>query len=379
MPPLTLARAAVRAHRNRDRAYEEAEAAISRYFGVGVAELTDSGTSALVMALRLASADAPVAMPGYACIDLIAAARYAGVPVVLYDLDPRTLAPVLESLAEALQRGARSAVVVHLFGYPVDIAAVRVLTNAHGAVLIEDAAQGMGGSIAGTPLGAHGDLGVLSFGRGKGANAAGGGALLANPEWRDKARRSSAALGSTGADWQSLAAAGAQWVLGRPSLYFLPLALPALRLGEMIYKPAHAPRRMAPTSAALVEGALERGASLAEGRRAVAARLALRFSALDIPVVTARDPATSGALRMPVILPEAMPDPVRLGALRPYPIALADHEAGSGTVLNAKDPLRGCRELARHLYTVPTHSRMSAGDEDRLARWVAGTRAGSRA
>ncbi|HSU97070.1 MAG TPA: DegT/DnrJ/EryC1/StrS family aminotransferase, partial [Gemmatimonadaceae bacterium] len=54
--------------------------------------LTDSGTSALVLALRMfAKPDAPVAMPAYVCVDLIAAARRAGVRVRLFDVDPHTL------------------------------------------------------------------------------------------------------------------------------------------------------------------------------------------------------------------------------------------------------------------------------------------------
>ena len=56
--------------------------------------LTDSGTSALVLALRkILPPGGCVAFPGYACIDLTTAALGAGVRVRLYDIDPTTLSP----------------------------------------------------------------------------------------------------------------------------------------------------------------------------------------------------------------------------------------------------------------------------------------------
>ena len=373
--PLSLARAALRAVLHRDEVQDDASSAIARHFGRGVVALTDSGTSALVMALRIAAAGAPVAMPGYACIDLIAAARFAGMPVMLYDLDPRTLSPDLDSLGDALGLGARSVVVVHLFGYPVELSAVRAVTNAHGAVLIEDAAQGIGGSYAGTPLGAHGDLSVLSFGRGKGANAAGGGALLASPDWTDRARKFALAPGRAGPDWPSLVAGTAQWALGRPSLYAMPLAMPSLRLGEMIFKAAHEPRALSSTSASLVGEALASGAAASTGRRAVAQRLGARVSAAGAGVAHASASGQAGALRLPVLLPAGTPNAPRLGALRPYPIALADHEASVGTVISTSTSPPGCRELARQLFTLPTHEQVEAQDEARLAQWVLERRA----
>src|SRR5690606_32072244 len=50
--------------------------------------LTDSGTSALALALSLAArvGHAPVALPAYGCYDLATAVDAAGVPFTLYDL-----------------------------------------------------------------------------------------------------------------------------------------------------------------------------------------------------------------------------------------------------------------------------------------------------
>ncbi len=143
--------------------------------------LCDSGTSALILALRVASDGAPkplVALPAYGCYDLATAAIAVGADVVLFDLDPETLAPDPVSFARALQRGPCAVVVAYLYGIPFDAAALSRQAAEVGAILIEDAAQGFGASVADTPCGGIGPLSVLSFGRGKGVTGGGGGALL---------------------------------------------------------------------------------------------------------------------------------------------------------------------------------------------------------
>jgi dTDP-4-amino-4,6-dideoxygalactose transaminase len=86
----------------------------ARYEVAGVG-LFDSGTSALVVALRAAvPPGGTVAFPSYSCVDLAAAARFTGVRVRLYDLDPTTLSADLSSLERTLQRGVDAVVAVHL-------------------------------------------------------------------------------------------------------------------------------------------------------------------------------------------------------------------------------------------------------------------------
>ena len=86
--------------------------------------LTDSGTTALGLALLAAKRlrSIPVALPAWSCFDVATAADAADVPVVLYDLDPLTLGPNFVSLERALDRGAKSVVVAHHYGVPVDVA-----------------------------------------------------------------------------------------------------------------------------------------------------------------------------------------------------------------------------------------------------------------
>ncbi|MFI5235116.1 MAG: DegT/DnrJ/EryC1/StrS family aminotransferase, partial [Gemmatimonadales bacterium] len=146
------------------------------------AVLTGSGTQALELAIHAVASPTrttgPVALPAYGCFDIATAAVGARRPLALYDLDPDTLGPDPDSLRRAFACGATSAVVVSLYGLPPEWDAVSRCAADAGATLIEDAAQGAGGSWHGSPLGALAEVSVLSFGRGKGWTGGAGGALL---------------------------------------------------------------------------------------------------------------------------------------------------------------------------------------------------------
>ena len=135
-------------------------------------------------------------------------------------------------------------VVAHLYGVPVDLAAVQALAAEFGALVIEDAAQGSGCEWKGKPAGAHGALGVLSFGRGKGVTGGKGGALLVNDDGPARGRGRAAWKAATGpraprGSFRDLLLLTAQWLFGRPSLYWIPASLPFLGLGETLYKAPH--------------------------------------------------------------------------------------------------------------------------------------------
>lgn len=143
---LAAARVAARRYAGRvDRGNEVVRSALSTRYDARAVALTDSGTAALVLAMRLTAPRGTVALPAYGCVDLIAAAVRARVRVRLYDVDPATLSPDLDSVRQALARGADAVVVAHFYGYPADIPGVRALADAAGARVIEDAAQHAGG------------------------------------------------------------------------------------------------------------------------------------------------------------------------------------------------------------------------------------------
>lgn len=338
--------------------------------------LTDSGTSALRLALTLATSRAGasklVALPAWSCYDLATAADGAGVEVVLYDLDPLTLAPDWASFDAALAKHPAAVVVVHPFGISAPMAVAKQHASLVGALVIEDAAQAIGAEFDGKPAGAHGDLAILSFGRGKGWTGGGGGALLSHAAIDlPRAESLDAAGGSGGVIVKSLI----QWGLGRPSLYGIPSSLPFLGLGQTVYHPPHAPRR--PTAA--MAGILMATQSLLGGevlvRRRNAARLAAAVQGAGAGQVPGAGAATAGWLRLPFLPSDATlarlqrGEGRRLGILPGYPIPLA-RLPGFAERLRHVTAAPGAELLATRLHTIPTHSLLTEGDLHQIERWL---------
>lgn len=361
------------------------QAILREQFGARAVALTDSGTSALVLAIGLvAKPGATVALPAYACVDLIAAVARTGMRARLYDIDPATLSPDLGSLEGALTRGADVVVVAHLYGYPADVPAVRTLAARAGARVIEDAAQQAGGFLGATRLGAFGPLTVLSFGRGKGTSGGRGGALLGMGQADGSTIRAieewAASAGEASAGWGEVGRAAAQWVFGRPSLYVIPAAIPALHLGETIYRPAGEPGPLSRAAAALVGPAL---AAMEQARTARARQVELLMheleDATDFAVVRPIVGGKSGYLRLPVLDTGDRASAPALGVVRSYPRPLASEPALQPLLERGEPEMRGAIEICRTLFTLPTHPFVRDVDRRRIGAWaVPGSRRGAR-
>ena len=351
-----------------DRARARVRERVHAEYGPRDLLLVDSGTTALMLALRAARREAEaagrapiVALPAYGCFDLATAAVGADVRVVLYDLDPATLGPDWPSLERALAHRPAAVVVAHLYGVPVDVARVAERAAAVDAVVVDDAAQGVGASIRGRPVGSLGTLGVLSFGRGKGRTGGGGGALLANDD------RGVALLalvrGDIGASQRGLRAAlllKAQWLLGRPALYWLPASLPFIALGETPYHSPHPASWMADSCAGALAAAWDDSVREIARRRAAAAawRRQAAVKEWSLPESDAGD-AVRGELRLPAVLPpgrQASDVVARLGggAMPGYPLSLAQLPALAERLDDAVD-MPGAAVLAHRLVTLPCH------------------------
>lgn len=331
--------------------------------------LTGSGTEALQWAIRLcieSSGPRPtpiVALPAYSCFDLASAAVGARVQVTLYDLDPQTLTPNLASVERALSEGAAVLVVAPLFGSPIPWAPLEALANAHGALLIEDAAQGGGGMWEGRRLGSFGPLSVLSFGRGKGWTGGGGGALLARgsatARLRDAADRILPARPWGGAFARSIL----QWGFGRPGLYGIPARIPRLGLGDTVYHSPVPPAAISPFSAGLALRTAPRFEAEGRVRRQWGrwwADQVARVSEGDarLEAIVAPAGGDPGYLRFPILVrggAGALGGSRSLGILPGYPIPLSELPELRDRLVGRSPQTPGAVRLARELLTLPTH------------------------
>lgn len=345
-------------------------------YNAGVVVLCGSGTQALQLALgtvRAPSGRPPrVALPAFACFDIVTAAVGIGAGIEFYDVDPHTLGPNPASLARALAWGVDALVVVHLYGIPVDWAGIHDLATTHGTVVIEDAAQGHGGALHSRALGALGATAVLSFGRGKGWTGACGGALLHRGK-RVGEPTPPGAVREIGA----LAGAAAQWALAGPRLYAVPASLPFLGLGETRYHEPRAPEGMTRTAAALLLASDERARSEAGYRRRVGHWYHERLQGLSgVGLVYPPAGAEPGYLRFPIMLEGPARDAAleararKLGIARSYPLTLPKLPAARRLAAHGVHTYPGAERLARGLFTLPTHSRLNDADRDAVLRAI---------
>lgn len=351
----------------------DVESALRERYGCRDALLTDSGTAALILALgKVAGRGKTVALPAYGCIDLTTAVLGAGLRVRLYDIDPATLSPDLDSLRAAMRRGVDAIVVAHLYGYPADMISAAALAAAEGIPMIEDAAQGAGGTLCGALLGSIGDISVLSFGRGKGVTGGSGGALLVRTpalvEWIAQARTDLRA-GSRGA--KAVVSLAAQRVFSHPNLYRLPASVPGLKLGEMVYRPPRAPRAISAASVSVVRWSLADEVRQVTARRARASELLSRIGdASDVAAVRAIPRGEPGFLRLALIDRRGTLQPrADLGAVRGYPLTLAQHRELRPMLLPGETAGAGAELLRDRLFTVPTHYRVGERDLTSIAEW----------
>lgn len=355
------------------------EAALARAYDASRVALVQGGTAALQLAIETAirHRDLPrrVALPAFCCYDVASAAVGADCRIALYDVDPATLQPDPDSLARVMESGVGVVVAVELYGVPLHWEALRALTDEHGAVLIEDAAQGHGGSWRGRPLGSLGDLSVLSFGRGKGWTGGAGGAILLRSGF------ARAALPECPpADPAAGARVGlrylAQWVVGRPGVYRIPRSIPALGLGETLYHEPAPPAAMPSLSAAVALATRDAAEREAELRRSTAHLYEEALRGL-IPFggIPAPEGSEAGYLRYPVRVPDARAVASRgvnqrLGIAPSYPTILADLPVVRARRIAEDEALPGAGQLVRELITLPTHSRLTARERSRVVEVV---------
>ncbi len=157
---------------------------------------TASGTAALHLALRALRIGAGdlVLLPAITFVAPANAVRYSGAAPVFADVDPITWQLDPSQLEEFLsircrrsgadwverESGARlrALIAVHVLGHPAALPELRALADENGLWLIEDAAEALGASCAGAPVGSVGDVACFSFNGNKTVTAGGGGMLV---------------------------------------------------------------------------------------------------------------------------------------------------------------------------------------------------------
>ncbi len=188
----------------------ELEKMLAEYVGrkhcVGVANGTDALQLSL-MVMGVGAGDA-VFTSDFTYFASAGAASILGAVPILVDIDPRTFNISPTALEEAIKRvlsegklTPKVIIPVDLFGLPADYPAIEKIAEKYGLKVLEDAAQGFGGSILGKRACSFGDISTTSFFPAKPLGCYGdGGAIFTDDNEIDARLRSLRAQGKSPVD-----------------------------------------------------------------------------------------------------------------------------------------------------------------------------------
>jgi len=145
---------------------------------------TSNGTTALHVAL-VAAGIGPgdeVLVPNLTFVATANAVFYTGSRPVLVDVDPVTWCMSPTDAACKITPRTKAILPVHLYGVPCDMRGLQELADIHKLLIIEDAAEGLGGDHDGLPLGTLGHAGIFSFFGNKILTTGEGGAVVTNDD-----------------------------------------------------------------------------------------------------------------------------------------------------------------------------------------------------
>lgn len=229
---------------------------LKNYFGVKHCFLVSSGKAALTIILQTLHELHPerdeVIIPAFTCYSVPSAVKRAGLTIRLCDNDLNTLDFDFDQLEKILapqnpHTGKASAssrllavLPTHLFGIPADVDRVKKLRTDPDMTIIEDAAQAMGGKHNSRKLGALGDIGFFSLGRGKSFSTVEGGVIITSrDDIAEKINGYTTSLPSYGCigALKLIVNSCLLALFQRPAFFWLPKGLPFIKVGDTIYDP----------------------------------------------------------------------------------------------------------------------------------------------
>lgn len=175
----------------------EIEDRLAEYVGSKYCISCANGTDALqlaLMCLEIGSGDA-VFVPDFTFFSTAETVALVGATPILVDIQENTFnispASLETAIVDTLNEGKwkpKAIIPVDLFGQPADFDAICRIASKYGLKVIEDGAQGFGGSIGEHRACSFGDISTTSFFPAKplGCYGDGGAVFTNNKEWKDR-------------------------------------------------------------------------------------------------------------------------------------------------------------------------------------------------
>jgi len=154
------------------------EKEFARYCGTRYALATNSGTSALQLAVKAAGVGVgdEVILPAYTFIATAQAILAQGGVPIFADLDD-TFCISIKSVKKIITKKTKAIVVVHIFGNVADVEGLKKIIGNKKIAIIEDCTQAIGATLKNKKVGSLGDIGCFSFNEKKALPTGQGGML----------------------------------------------------------------------------------------------------------------------------------------------------------------------------------------------------------
>jgi len=346
--------------------------AVCASFGVRHCFFVSSGRAAMTLILRSLMVlsnrrKTEVIVPSYTCYSVPASIRKAGLTVRVCDVDRVTFGYDLRRLERMDFSNVLCIVTSNLYGIPDDLSAIERIATRNGILLIDDAAQCMGGRMDGRFAGTFGDAGLFSLDKGKNITTIEGGIIVTRFDGMADALRIECER-LPGSDLTRCAVNFLKMILYaaflRPGLYWIPNRLPFLGLGTTVYTEEYPVEKYQAFLAGLGVRLLERLREINLVRMGNAQFLLKELKGTPFLVIPEVPENTSPVfLRFPVrILDEERRarciselNRLEISASPSYPGAVNDLPAVRKDLSEEESLLPNGRALARQIVTLPTH------------------------
>jgi dTDP-4-amino-4,6-dideoxygalactose transaminase len=165
---------------------EQFEKEFSDYIGMKFCIGVNSGTDALILALRAIgiSHDDEVIVPSHTAVATVAAICSVGAKPIFVDIDTETFTLSASKIEKLISKSTRAIIAVHLYGQACDMDSLNKICLKFNVHLIEDCSQSHGATWKSRKTGTFGIISCFSFYPTKNLGAIGdAGALLTNNEF----------------------------------------------------------------------------------------------------------------------------------------------------------------------------------------------------
>lgn len=148
---------------------KEFEGRFAQYHAVDHGVMTNSGTSALRVALQAMKElhgwynGAAVIVPAITFVASVNVVLQCNLTPVLVDVNADDYTVNVDRVLDAITPRTKAIMPVHTFGLPADMGAIRDIADNYNLRIIEDACEALGAMYNGIPVGSLGGIGCFSF------------------------------------------------------------------------------------------------------------------------------------------------------------------------------------------------------------------------